>query len=306
MNKIKKIIIWLIIWLFWFCNISYSANIQWLDWNAISNTSDNNVSVQITWTDSTSISKTVENVWLNLLTKIKYIFSWVLLIFLVYAWAQMVMSMWTDEDALSKSKRTIWYSMIWLVFINMPWTLYEALKWDKTSVAWWIWSSWANEINSTTTNLFINLDIFAVTLNDYIIKFLQIILVSVAILVIIIAWLKIITSRWREEQVTESKNKILWSIVWLIFIWFIEVWQKFAYGWEISDWQDIFETIANLLLFLAWPIVIFFLTMAGYYYITANWDEDKVKKWKSIVVNVLLATAILLISYIFLNDLITL
>ena len=57
---------------------------------------------------------------------------------------------------------------------------------------------------------------------------------------------------------------------------------------------------------MAWPIVIFFLTMAGYYYITANWDEDKVKKWKNIVVNVLLATAILLISYIFLNDLITL
>ena len=132
MNKIKKIIIWLIIWLFWFCNISYAANIQWLTWWAIDSTSNGNVSIQITWTDSTSISKTVENVWLNLLTKIKYIFSWVLLIFLVYAWAQMVMSMWTDEDALSKSKRTIWYSMIWLVFINMPWTLYEALKWDKT------------------------------------------------------------------------------------------------------------------------------------------------------------------------------
>lgn len=305
MNKITRIISLIIILIVSSYSIVMWANIEWL-WKDVTKTSDSNTSVQITWTDPNSISSTVEKVWLNLLTKVKYIFSWVLLIFLVYAWAQMIMSMWSDEEALSKSKRTIWYSMIWLVFINMPGSLYEALKWDRTSVAWWISWSWANEISNSSQNLFINLDVFAVTLNDYILKFIQILLVSIAILVIIIAWLRIITARWREEQVTEAKNKILWSVVWLIFVWFIEAWQKFAYAWEISDWKDIFETIANLLLFLAAPIAIFFLTLAWYYYITANWDEDKMKKWKNIVVNVLLWTVILLISYIFLNDLITL
>ncbi len=303
MRKSIKIIFLVIISIFFMTSVSYWVNIEWL-WSKWVNTQGN--SVNITWTDSSSISNTIEGVWMNLLTKVKYIFSWILLIFLVYAWAQMIMSMWSDEDQLSKAKRTIWYSMVWLVFINMPWTLYEALRWDKTSVAWWIWNSWSNEITSTTSNLFINTDIFAITLNDYIIRFVQIILVSIAILVIIIAWLRIISSRGREEQITESKNKILWSVVWLIFIWFIEAWQQFAYGWEISDWSDIFEAIANLLLFLAWPVAIFFLTLAWFYYITANWDEDKVKKWKNIVINTIIATAILLISYIFLNDLITL
>lgn len=305
MNKITRLISVIIILIASSYSIVMWANIPWL-WQDVTKTSDSSTSIQISWTDSTSISSTVEGVWLNLLTKVKYIFSWILLIFLVYAWAQMVMSMWSDEDALSKSKRTIWYSMIWLVFINMPGTLYEALNWNRTNWAWWISWSWANQLNNTSQNLFINLDVFAETLNDHIVKFVQILLVSVAILVIIIAWLKIITARWREEQVTESKNKILWSVVWLIFVWFIEAWQKFAYGWEISDWKDIFETIANLLLFLAAPIAIFFLTLAWYYYITANWDDDRVKKWKSIVINVLLWTVILLISYIFLNDLITL
>ena len=275
---------------------TYAANVKWLDWIT------NEKSIAISWSSS-DISDTVSNVTFTILGKIKYVFSWVLLIFLVYSWAQMIMSMWTDDDKLSNAKRSIWYSAIGLFFINMPWTIYNAVKWDKTTVNGWIWSSWTNEIWTSTTNLFINTDVFVITLNNTVIKFLEIILVWLAIMIIIIAWLKILTSRWREDQVTEAKNKIIWSIIWLIFVWFIEAWQKFAYKWEISAWKDIFETIANLALFLAWPIAIFFLTLAWYYYITSAWDEEKAKKWKSIVINTVLATAILLISYIFLYDL---
>lgn len=296
--KITKKIILTIIALFsiFIITDTYAWNVKWLDGIT------NEKSIVISWSSS-DISDTVSYVSFTILGKIKYVFSWILLIYLVYSWAQMIMSMWTDEEALSNAKRSIWYSAIGLFFINMPWTIYNAVKWDKTTVNWWIWSSWSNDISTSTTNLFINTDVFVITLNNTVIKFLEIILVWLAITIIIIAWLKIITSRWREEQVTEAKNKIIWSVIWLIFVWFIEAWQKFAYKWEISAWKDIFETIANLALFLAWPIAIFFLTLAWYYYITSGWDEEKAKKWKSIVVNTVLATAILLVSYIFLYDL---
>lgn len=277
--------------------ITYWENISWLE-------IDNSNSISIS--SSSDISDTVNNIWLNILSKIKYIFSWVLLIYLVYAGAQMIMSMWTDDEELSSAKRSIWYAWIGLFFINMPRAIYNAVKWDKTNINWWIWNSWSNDIWSSTTNLFINTDVFVLTLNNTVIKFIEIMLVWIAITIIIIAWLKIITSRWREEQVTESKNKIIWSIIWLIFIWFIEAWQKFAYKWAISDWKNIFETIANLALFLAWPIAIFFLTLAWYYYITSWWDEEKAKKWKNIIINTVLATAILLVSYVFLYDLMSL
>lgn len=266
---------------------------------------DNKKSITISQTNS-DISDTVTNITLNILNKIKYVFSWILLIYIVYAWAQMIMSMWTDDDDLSSSKRSLRYSAIGLFFINMPWTIYNAVKWDKTSVNWWIWSSWSNEIWSSTTNLFINTDVFVLTLNNTVIKFLEIMLVWLSITIIIITWLKIINSRWREEDVTKAKSKIIWSVVWLIFIWFIEAWQRFAYSWNIDDGKNIFETIANLALFLAWPIAIFFLSLAWYYYITSAWDEEKIKKWKSIVVNTVLATAILLVSYVFLYDLMSL
>lgn len=300
-QKILFIII-LIISIFWINDIS-ASNIQWL--TNIDNETQKS-SINISWTDANSIWKTIETVWFRVLTIVKYIFSWVLLIFLVYAWAKMIMSMWTDDDSLSKAKKTIWYSMIWLIFINIPWTIATAIQWSRVSVAWWIWSSWSNELTSTSRNLFMNTEVFTVLLNDYIIRFIQITLVAVAIMVIILAWIKIMTSRWREEKITEAKNKIIWSVVWLIFIWFIEAWLTFAYWWSIQNWKDIFKTIANLLLFLAPPIAIFFLTLAWYYYITSNWDEEKMKKWKNIVINTMLWTVILLISYIFLNDLIKL
>lgn len=292
---------WSIIWFSDRIDPSDPWSISWFS-NDDSVLSDTSIDISETNSD---ISDTINNVWLNILWKVKYIFSWVLLIFLIYSWAQMVMSLWTNEDELSNSKKSIWYAMIWLVFINMPWTLYNAFKWSNRNVSWWIWDSWTGDIYNSSSNLFINVGIFQTTLNDYIIKFVEVMMSSVAILIIIIAWIKIITARWREEQVTEAKNKILWSAVWLIFIWLIEAWQSFAYSWNISDWTDIFKTIANLALFMAWPIAIFFLTLAWYYYITSNWDEEKVKKWKTIIINTVLATAILLCSFIFLNDLIT-
>jgi hypothetical protein len=47
---------------------------------------------------------------------------------------------------------------------------------------------------------------------------------------IVLAGLKVIGSRGREEELTEAKNKIVWSIVGLIFVGFIEAWKKFVFS----------------------------------------------------------------------------
>lgn len=267
---------------------------------------DNNST--ISWANWTSddLSSTVESVGVRILSTAKYIFSWILLIIIVYAGALMITSMWNDEENLSKWKRILRYSVIWIFFINMPWTIYNAIKWDRTTVSWWISSSWWNNISSSDQSLFINTDVFVATINNTVIRFIKIGLVGLAVMVIILAWIKIMTSRWREDKVTEAKSKILWSIIWLIFVWFIDIWQRFVYKWEVEVWTDIFKTIANLALFLAAPTAIFFLCLAWYYYITAAWDEEKTKKWKNIIINVVIAIVILLVSCIFLYDLITL
>ena len=245
----------------------------------------------------------VASVWISLLKTIKLILWWVLLIFIVYTWVQMVMSMWENEEDLNSAKRQIRYSIIWLIFINIPGSLYEAFNTRKWNIDQRI-TDW--EATNRIGNLFINTTLFEDTLNWKIIWFIEVLISGVAMFMLTIAWLKILLARWREEEVSKWKNKIVWSIIWLIFVWFIEVWQSVIYKWKIADWASLFETLANLSLFFAWPIAIIYLSIAWYYYVTSNGEEDKIKKAKSIVVNIIIATAIILASYTFLLDLATL
>lgn len=118
--------------------------------------------------------------------------------------------------------------------------------------------------------------------------------------------IKIMTARGRDEIVTEAKTKIIYSLLALVFLGFIEAWKNLAFGGSITDGVNIVGTLAQLALFFAAPTAIFFLTLAGYYYITSQGDEEKVKKAKNIIVSIVIATVLLLASYTFLLDLATL
>ena len=253
-----------------------------------------------------TVNKTIDDIWMSILKTTKYALWWILLIFIVYTGIQMVMSMWSDEEELKTAKRQIRYSIIWIIFINIPGSLYDAFNkesyWNNID---WNVNSWGDAWTNNS-NLFIDLTSFWTTINNNIIWFIKVSISGVAMFMLVVAWIKIITARWREEEVTKAKHKIIWSIIWLMTVWFIESWKYFVFSWNISDWTGLFETLANLFLFFAWPIAIIYLSIAWYYYVTSNGDEEKVKKAKSIVVNTILATAIILASYTLLTDLNTL
>lgn len=304
MKTILKIfvLIWIISSLFIWFNVD-----AWVELKPIETTNIENVSIKTiksTW----DIAQDISDTWMSILKVIKLIFEWVLIIYIVYAWIQMIISMWTDEDALTKSKTSIRYSIIWLVFINIPWTLFNAFRQDNYwKIDWSIWySSFANTPSSGSNNILINTFNFWETLNWDIVWFIEVWLSAITIIIIIIAWIKLIMSRWREEEITKARKRITWAVIWLVFIWFIETWKSVIFSWDIEDGANLFQTASNLALFFAWPVAIFFLTIAAYYYITSNGDEEKTKKAKSIVVNTVIATVILLASYTFLLDLATL
>jgi len=145
--------------------------------------------------------------------------------------------------------------------------------------------------------------VFGNTLNDNIVGFLQIMIFASAIFVLVLQGILLMTARGREERLSEAKNKIIYVILALIFVGMIEAWKKLAFGGNIGDGISLFQSLANLALFFAGPVAIFFLTLAGYYYITSNGDEERVKKAKNIIISTVLATLILLASYTFLLDL---
>lgn len=251
--------------------------------------------------------QTIENASISILTTIKTIISWLLVIYVVYAGIQMILSLWTDEDLLSSGKRQLWYTIIAFVFINIPWAIFNSFNSTsnttvdtRTTYSWWF------KTPGQEWNLFYDAFSLWNTLNNDIIGFIEILISFIAILVIIIAASQMILSRWEEEVIKESKGKILWSLISLFLVWFIESWKFVVFKGKIEDGTTLFETITNLLFFFAWPVAIVFLTIAAYTYITANWDDEKIKKAKNIIINVLLATVILLASYTFLLDLLTL
>lgn len=253
-----------------------------------------------TWDMETQINAIGNNIFKT----IKIAIWWLLVLYIVYAWTMMILSMWDDEKQLSTAKRSIWHAVVWLLFINIPTTLYNSLS-DKNTTDDVTGAYW-DVTTIYDRNIFMNSDIFGSTLWG-IITFLEITLVAVAIFIFIYNGIKIMISAGEDKNVSEAKNKILYSLAGLIFIWIMEVWRNLVFIWDFK-WagQDMFSRLANLALFFAWPVAIFFLSLAWYYYITSWWEEEKIKKAKTIVINTVLATLILLWMYTFLLDLRTL
>ncbi len=277
----KKIILQFFIIISLIPSISFAWVIDIDGWDIV------DVSIDPTWEE---LVDGINNSGFSILSSLKTILLWLFVFYMVYAWVKMIMSMWTDDEKINSAKRQIWYALIGIIFINIPWTIYEAFfndsPWSVTGLTNWS-SDWIGTIVWDWFWDFLN----------YIVWLLEILIFFVALFMFIYTWLKLILW-WKDAKiVSEAKTKILYSIIGLILVWFIEVWRWFAFSWDINAWVGIFATIANLLLFIAPLIGLFFLTLAWYYYITSGGDKEKVKKAKDIIIYIFLWTLIFLASY---------
>lgn len=75
------------------------------------------------------------------------------------------------------------------------------------------WSSGNNE-----SNLFFDFFSFGQTLNDNILGFLKILIFGVAVFMIVYEGIKVMTARGRDEQISEAKHKIIYSLLALVFL----------------------------------------------------------------------------------------
>ncbi|NDK07705.1 hypothetical protein EOM39_00490 [Candidatus Gracilibacteria bacterium] len=232
----------------------------------------------------------------SLLSSIKTILIGVFLFYIVYAGAKMIMSMGTDDAKISSAKRQIWYGVIGIIFINIPGTIYNAFfketQGGNSTTTNWSGSGISSIVGDGFESLF-----------KFIVGLLEILIFFIALFIFIYTGLKLIIGGKDSKTVNEAKLKILYSIVALVLVGFIEVWKEFAFGADFAVGYGIFRTIANLLLYIAPLIGLFFLTLAGYYYITSGGDKEKVKKSKDIIIYILLGTLIFLASYTILIEL---
>jgi hypothetical protein len=280
----------------------------WISFASVSIPGGNEIqSLSLNVGSSGNVVQDVSNIWFRILTIVKRVVMGLLIIFSVYIGAMMIMSMWSDEEQLSAAKRQIWYALVALLFINIPGTIYESFYKDGTTTVGSNinGSAFENASSETSWNLFFDFFVFSYSLNNSIVLFLEVMIFLSAVFMLTLTGIKIMTSRGKEDRISEAKNKIIYVILALIFVGIIEAWKQVAFSGIIEDGVNIFASLANLALFFAAPVAIFFLTLAWYYYITSNGDEERVKKAKNIIINTVLATLILLAAYTFLLDLAT-
>lgn len=246
-----------------------------------------------------NIKDVVNEIWTSFLKTAKLIISALLVVFIVYNWAMMVMSMWTDDDALNKSKRQFAYTATWLFFVNVPWTIISALSITKNNNKTVVSpTDWFDGGESILLN-----DTFKNTIETNLIGFIQIIISAIAIWMIIIAAVKMLTWRGEEQNLNEAKAKFLYSSIALVFVWVMQLFKDIVFNVDTLQWESLFNSLANLALFFAAPVAISFIILAGYKLITSNGDEQKKESAKNIVQNTFLAVLILLSSWAILAEL---
>ncbi len=278
----------------------YSFAHAWVDmWN-LNADPIRNVSIAPVWWSG--FSEKLNNATFSVLHTIKVIFSWIILAYLVFLWFQMIMAMW-DESKLSAAKRQIYYTLIAFLFINIPWQVYWVFSWKNNEDVTSKWQFTSVTTSNSDSNIIVNFFNWNSTVENWIISFIKVIIIWLVTMLFIMAWIWLISSHWNEEKRKKARTRFINWVLWLIFIWVIQAWTTVAYSWDIPKWQWLFSQLANLALFFAGPITIFFLILWWFYYITSAWDEGKTKKWLAILKNTFIAVIILLAWYAFLKDL---
>ncbi len=292
----KRIILPIIILLlgiaFWYATSIFAATPVAIPWSPI--LKENSINIDVSGGDIVQVG---QSFGFKVLWFLKTIISWFALVFMVMIGAYMVVFS-DNEERVKTQRKQILYTLIGFLFLNIPWVIYQIMSpsnngWSDISS-----SSWTNV---TSSWYFAELPGFVGTIAN----FFRVFAYGGAVLMLTWGFFRLILSSGDEEQVKAAKSRVLYSSLGLMFLLFIDGWI-----WVIStsDIGSSIPGIAGILfkiaLFFAAPTAIFFIIYGAYYYITSAGDEERVKKWKNILLNTLIASLILIASFTFLTDLV--
>ncbi len=294
-NRIFLLILF-ILWSIFCATFAYAGILGPLEGNI------KNVSIEVGTPNNSDIFTVSRDLGLRFLTAVRLVISGFALIYLVLIGVYMIVFSET-EDRIKTQRKQITYALMGFLFLNLPGLIY-------TIFFGTLWSS----PNMNTTAVWTDLigDLWNINnLNGWgwfvpmITGFFQIFIFWVAIVMFTWWFFRLILSGWDEEVQKNAKNRIIYGILWLMFLGFVNVWggvvAKGDFFWEFAT---VGNKLLGLALYFAAPVVIFFLVIGAYYYITSAGDEERTKKAKSIFLNTLIAALILLWAYSFLIDLV--
>lgn len=245
----------------------------------------------------------VRSFGIKILSFLKILISGVALIFIVLIGVYLV-AFSDSEEEIKKQKQQILYALLGFLFLNIPTAILSIFFPGETREIPWDPSGGWSQLEGNDS-IFWNSLGFGGFLGD-IISFLRVFVFGIAVLIFTWGAFEMIVSRGIEENYKRGRNRIMYGIIVLIFMAFVEAWGRWVAAPD-GDIRRSLEAVAGpalgIAFFFAAPIAVAFMIYGAYFYITSGGDEDRAKKGKVIIINTLIASVILIASFSFLQEL---
>lgn len=220
--------------------------------------------------------------WNRIFKVIRDMTLWLMIIFIVWAWASLLLS--KDSKDLGKSMSSLLYIMLWWVFIfGANWLFWYVLNFDQE----YITASWSG-IGWVEKSLIWNDSVLFRVLSA-----VKVIAFFLAIIMIVVTWFKVIWA-WEWEK---WKKLVKWLINVIVALLIIK-WVDFIY-YMAADWNFVERTanfiidVAKLFAYLYGVLIVIMVIVSGYLYITDGWDWSWFKKASNLLINILLSALVL-------------
>lgn len=304
-QKLKKYLFWLLFWVFmgvWgilipFAQVNaapaapnFNENIvshldTWVfDNGAVDKDNTFKENVRALFYPNTSDSESMNRIY----NVVRDITLWIMIIFLVYSWASLLFSSNKDKKEMMKLLWNIVYMLLWGCFILWAnWIFWSILKFDEEDfTAAWNWISWA-----TTA--------FADTLMWQILMTMRAFAFFLAIVMLIITWIRVIWA-WENEKWKKLIKWILNVVLALIIIKGIDfIFYMVSNSWTfVTNAIDFIKKFAMIFARIYWIVILLMVIVAWYLYLTAWSSEGSFKKATNILINILLSWLVLF-SFLF-------
>lgn len=215
--------------------------------------------------------------WWLIWNVFRYIWFWILVLFLVIIWAKLIV-WWTDKA--KENLKSLIYLLYWAVlFFWSTWILgislhVETLQWtaDLVDAAQWDSSSLGFKIVS----LFKALAFF------------------VAIIMIVIHWAKMMAT---SDKADKAKEWFKWVVNVLAALILIKIVDYVYYIAQMDDFvtraSDFILEAAKIFGFIVWALLVLMTFYAWFLFITDQWKWEAMKKAKNIIIGIVLVATVI-------------
>lgn len=220
----------------------------------------------------------------NIYKVIRGITLWVMIIFIVIAWASLLLNKKPEES--KKHLTGLLYILLWWVFIYAA----NWLFWDVLNFNEWDFTAWTDDgIKWVEETLIWKKWVLFVILSA-----VKAFAFFLAIIMIVLTWFKVMAA-WEWEKWKKLVKWIINVVVALLVIKWVDFIYYLAHDSAtfIKNASDLIINIAKVFGYIYWVVIVIMVIVAWYLYITDGWSWSNFKKASNVLVNILLSALVL-------------